>query len=904
MSWISGARTRLWLLFASRDAESRMTQEFGFHIEMETDRLVREEHLPHHEARRRALVAFGGLEKHKEDLRDGRGLRWLDSFTLDLRLGFRMLRKYPGLTFVGVLALSIGIGIGAAYLEGMNDVYGPVMPGRYGERIVRIYKWDVSARKRDLHLLHDFLAWRTQLSSVEEMGAFREVERNFITNDGRAEAVKGAEISAAGLRVMGDVPVLGRAFRDDDEKAGAPSVLILSYGLWLSRFRGDSGIVGRTVRYGNYPYTVVGVMPDGFAFPNNQVLWVPFHMSANDYIRGTEPPIALFGRLKVGVTLEQAQSELTNIAASTAAQFPQFYRNLRPRVTRYLRPDMDADSLLELRLFYAINVLFLGLLGVCCANVGTLVFARTATREGELTIRNALGASRARIVAQLFAEALVLTSIAAVAGLTIAAFGLTWTARRIASAAGFTFPFWWNDRLAPATILYGAILALIAAVCIGVFPALKATGRQLHTRLKSSTPGGSSLQLGRLWTGIIIVQVAVTVFFLFIIISVGWNAKIGQFVPEKPLVASAEYLTLQPQLDSEMLPLDSSADTRAALKKRYVEVTDELERRLRNEVNVKTVTQADVLPGMEHPNIRIETEGHVNATNSNNGHTIRRAAVAVNFFDAFDRAMVAGRTFTAADVEYKRDVVVVDELFARRVLHDQHPVGTRIRQAATSLDGKPGPWSEIVGVVQNFTERNADDIEDGKVYFPVGRAQSNLVYFAVHVAGDPKMMAGRVSAIASEIDPALRLHEIIPMNEVGAGVQLIFDIILSVLAMMGAAALLLSTAGVYSMMSFTVTRRTREIGIRSALGADPRRIVKATFTRGLTQIGLGVLAGSIPGGALVIFGMEGAHGAGWSTGGIMFAGIAAFVLSVGLLACIVPARRALRIQPTEALRES
>lgn len=904
MSWLNGARARLQLLFASRNAESRMMKEFGFHIEMETDRLVREEHLSHDEARRRALVAFGGLEKHKEELRDGRGLRWLGSFSLDLRLGFRMLRKYPGLTFVGVLALSVGIGMGAAYLEGINDLYRPTMPGPYGERIVRIYRWDLSSRTRDLHLLHDFHSWRTQLTTVEELGAFREVERNFATDDGRAEAVNGAEISAAGLRVMGDVPLLGRAFRDDEEKTGAPSVLVLSHALWLSRFGGDSSIIGRTVRYGPTPYTVVGVMPKGFAFPNNQHLWVPFRLSANDYTRGNEPPIALYGRLKQGVTLAQAQSELTNIAAPTAAQFPELYKKLQPRVTQYLRPDKVGDSLFEMRFFYALNLLFLGLLGVCAANVGTLVFARTATREGELTIRNALGASRARIVAQLFAEALVLTSIAAVSGLAAAAFILDWTTRSIATVGGFTFPFWWNDRLAPVTILYAGILALVAAICIGVFPALKATGRQLHTRLKSSTPSGSTLQLGRLWTGVIVVQVAVTVFFLFIIVSVGWNATIGQFVPEKPLVATSEYLTLQPQLDSDVPLVDSSASSRAAARRRYAEVTGEFERRLRSEVNVRSVSQADALPGMEHPNMAIEVEGRLNAATAYGQHTIRRAAVSVNFFDAFDRSIVAGRPFSAADVEYNRDVVVVDELFASRVLHNQHPVGTRIRQAASSPGGKPGPWAEIVGVVQNFTERSADDVEDGKVYQPIRQTRTNQVYFALHVFGDPKAMTARVNTIANEADPSLRLHAVVPMNEVGAGLKLIFDIILTVLVVLGAAALLLSTAGVYSMMSFTVARRTREIGIRSALGADPGRIVKATFSRGLKQIGVGVMVGSMPGGALIIYGMEGAHGAGWTTGGLMFAGVATFVLSVGLLACVVPARRALRIQPTEALRES
>jgi putative ABC transport system permease protein len=266
MKWIDGVRTRLSLLFARRAAESRMNQEFRFHIEMETERLMRAKDLAPDEARRQALAAFGGVEKHKEALRDGRGLAWLGGLSLDLKLGVRTLARYPGVTIVGGLAMAIGIGLGAAYLEVVNDVLHPRLPLDEGERIVGLQNWDVAANEPELRSIHDFVVWREELKSIQDLGAFRSIERNVSAADRSGEPALGAQITPSAFRMVRVPALLGRTLIDADEREAAPPAVVLGYRLWRNRFSGDPGVIGRPVQLGNATSTAVGVMPKGLRF--------------------------------------------------------------------------------------------------------------------------------------------------------------------------------------------------------------------------------------------------------------------------------------------------------------------------------------------------------------------------------------------------------------------------------------------------------------------------------------------------------------------------------------------------------------------------------------------------------------------------------------------------------------
>jgi predicted permease len=798
------ARARsLWRGVRRRgDVEAEMAEEFRHHLELRAADLERGGLSPA-EARRRARLDFGSAELHKDAAREARGLRRVDDVRvswLDFKLGGRMLVKHPGLTLVAVLALSVAIGGGAAYLEFLNDLYHPTLPLPDGERIVGLQNWNASRGEPEERSLHDFVAWRAAgggggLETIEEIGAYRPLDRNLITADGRAEPVKGVEISASAFRVVRVPPLLGRPLVEEDERPGGPAVVLLGHALWRTRFASDSGVVGRSVRLGRTLHTVVGVMPPGVAFPVNHALWVPLRLDPSRYARGSGPALRFFGRLAPGVGPDAAQAELTALGLRAAADFPTTNRHLRPRVMPYVESLVSAqrDGVTARRILYALNVFFIGLLGVCGANVATLVFARTATREGEITVRTALGAGRGRIIAQLFAEALVLTSVSAVVGLAAVRFWVGW-AKGIAEAGGASVPFWWNDSLAPATLLYAAVLTVLGAVVVGVVPALKATGARLQARLKNAAAGGSNLQFGRLWTGVIVSQVALTVVFLLVVVSIGWNVRVGRYGSPDVAVPAAEYLTVRLEMDRD--PAPGAEATEAEFGARLAASYRELERRLTAEPGVVGVTYASRLPGTDHPSLALEADGAAAPRESDGVRWVREAAVGADFFETFGAPIVSGRAPTAAELEAGRAVAVVDQRFVREVFGGRDPVGLRVRRAA--VDGPGGldrtaksPWYEIVGVVRDLTAGDERSAADPVLYRLAPPADAYPIRVAVRVRGDPRALAARLRAAAAAVDPALRLYDLVPMDEIGRRSRMEFELFVRILAALGAVALLL-----------------------------------------------------------------------------------------------------------------
>src|SRR5688572_20405109 len=292
MRWLHAIRARARFLIR-RAAEARMDEEIRFHIEKESERLVREDGLPPHEARRQALIAFGRVERHREELRDGRGVAWLGGLSLDLKLGFRMLIKYPGLTIVGGLAMAFAIWAGAVTFQFVMLFVHPTLPLPGGDRIVRIRNWDVVANEAESPALHDFLVWREALQSVTDLGAYRGVTRNLIAGDGGAWPVQAVEITASAFRIAPPPPLLGSVLDPADERASAPPVVVIGYDVWRTHFASDPNVLGRTVRLGDTHATVVGVMPDGFAFPVAHELWTPLRPQLLDHAR---PGIAAFAK--------------------------------------------------------------------------------------------------------------------------------------------------------------------------------------------------------------------------------------------------------------------------------------------------------------------------------------------------------------------------------------------------------------------------------------------------------------------------------------------------------------------------------------------------------------------------------------------------------------------------------
>lgn len=725
--------------------DADMHDEMRLHIDMDAERRMRQG-LDADEAHRQAAMAFGGIETWRGASRDALGFTWARGLSIDLKLGSRMLAKYPGLTIVAVFALSLAIGAGAGYLEFVNDLMHGQLPFAESHRIVGIQTWDQQTGNPDHRSTADFVAWRGTLKSFDELAAYRQLDRNLMTGDGRVEPVRGVEISAAAFRIARVPPLLGRTLIADDERPGAAPVAVIGHDVWMARFDGDKSAIGRTVRLGNDVYTVVGVMPEGFGLPISHSLWVPLALNAPSYARRDGAPIRIFGRLASGVELSTAQAELTAMALRNAAEFPDTDRHIRPLVKPYVQSLWSAieDSKIQTAVFYSANVLFLGLLVLCGANVATLVFARTVSRDAEISIRTALGASRARIAGQFFAEALVLCSIAMACGLTFARFALQWVKHTVTVAQGRPIMFWWNDDLSLVTFVYAGVLAIVSALIVGITPALKATGRRVQDRLRHASGASSArLKFGGVWTVVIVMQVAVTVVFVAIVGILGWAAYVSKGGERPRYFPDTEYVSMQLLFEraTANTPADAKADAAAKAVaaaergRRIRAVHDELARRLAAEPGTVGVTYAGRLPGASQEETRVEiddgsggaepitrSDGSVDDEVVAPGRRVQTAQVGVNFVETFRAPVVAGRAFTEADFAPGRHVAIVDGTFVRLVLGGRHAIGRRVRDA--ERDGKPaGPWIEIIGVIRDLNDETDKRPGDSVMYRPARRTR-------------------------------------------------------------------------------------------------------------------------------------------------------------------------------------
>ncbi len=832
---------------------------------------------------------------------------------LDFTLAWRMLRRYPGLSLVSVLGMSVGITIAAGAFTIVSMLMGTTLPLPESDRLVSLLNRDVSTNNRELRLLYDLETWRAA-RSLEDFSMSRTVQRNLIAGGRAPEVVLVAEISASAFRAARVAASRGRTLLPDDERAGAPDVMVIGHDEWVRRFGADPDVVGQSVQLGPAAYTIVGVMPEGFAFPTYHSFWIPWRLDAAAYAPRSGPGINVFGRLAPGATLESARAELTAIGRGLAAASPATHEHLRPQVLPYAHAFSDMDDPDNALALYAIEITIVLLLVLICVNVAILVYARTATRQGEIALRGALGASRRRIVSQLFVEALMLAGLSAVIGI-----GLTSVALRQLEGAMLAmigrWPFWFSLELPATTVIYVVGLTLLAAAIVGVAPALKATGRQVHTRLQTLSPGrGSRMQMGRLWTALIVAQVAVTVATLPMAMYFAWSSLRLQ---SGGGYATAEFLNASLSLDRTGVPPTEAGER--AFTARYAGALAEIERRLHDDFRVREVTFSMVSPGRELA-VVLEADGvpvPLDAVNYNivegtkRGTLARFNRVAPNFFSAFDVPVTIGRGLTAsdasADAAGATPAVLVSRTLVDEVFGGANPLGRRIKYVGRSREAPARHvvlerWYEIVGVVPDFPVPGSfDDESEGRVYHAA--AAGGLYPASINVrvrAGDPAMLADPLRALSASIDPDVQLLDVSTADIAFTQEQGMMRLIGVSLALVILSVILLSSAGIYSLMSFTVARRRREIGIRVALGADRNRILAGIFSRVLAQLGAGALLGLIAAAGLEQV-LEGDMVRNYRA---MLLPLAVLLLmTIAVIAAVGPARQGLRIQPIEALRD-
>ena len=854
--------------------------------------------------------------------RSAQGFRAFAGWPMDLKLGGRMLVKYPGLTLVGGLAMAFAIWAGLVIFQVLSLFTNPTLPLSEGARLVEIRLIDVTVNDEEPKILHDFLEWQQSLRSLTDVGAWRNSSRNLVVAAGDARPVVIAEMSVSGFRVGDGEPLMGRVLVEADEQPAAPAVAVISYDVWRTRFGSDPNVLGRTVQLGNEYAQVVGVMREGFLFPVSHDVWMPLKTAVLDQKPRSGPAIIVFALLAPGETIQTAQAELTTAGRRAATESPATHQHLEPRLRPYAMmaaPD-DADAT---AILYSIHSFVAVLLILICGNVGLLLFARAASREADLVVRTALGASRGRIVAQMFAEALVLGGVAAIAGVTAAALALrTWGMAFLETNLG-RLPFWFDLSLSPRAFAVAILLTVAGAAVAGIMPAMKIT-RGMSDRLKQTTAGSGGLRFGGVWTVVIVAQVAATVIFPA---AVYWEqSQLRRVEDFETGFASEQYLAVRIERDE---PVDAGVTVDAATRERnarLVATLDELRRKVIAQPGVGGVTFTERVPTTSRPQKVIEM-GYdlpdVASAKSKPEPPLRLATVAAvdpSYFEVLDAQVLAGRGFTPADAVPGTRVAIVDQGFVDQVLQGRNGVGQQVRFRYPGPPSRrwgpgnpddpagPGEWYEVIGVVPELgagapTTRG----RAAGFYVPGTPDLFDQVHMMVHVrGGDPMTLAPQVRAAAMTLDPSMRLVGVQRVNEANNDIRWLMGLWQRITVLLSSVALILSLAGIYAVLSFTVARRTREIGVRVALGASRKRIVVATFRRPLLQVTGGIVVGTaivFTAASLIKYTeFPGSESDLTLQGMAMIIGYGIVMLGVCMLGCVVPTRRALNIEPTVALR--
>ncbi|MEZ4426024.1 MAG: ABC transporter permease [Gemmatimonadota bacterium] len=816
--------------------------------------------------------------------------------TLDAKLGLRMLAKQPLLTPVAMLALGLGIPASLALHHGLGVLFSP-LPVPEGERLLGIRNHSLETHDPVLSSVHDYARWREALDAFEQVAAARAYRVNLYAGEPGAPPLRGAEMSASAFGLLRATPLMGRMLVPADEIPGAPDVVLLGQDVWRSRFAGDPAIVGRTVRVGRTEHTVVGVMPSSFRFPVDEDVWLPLRASPLDHAEGEGPDLWVFGRLRDGVTAERAALEVAQMTERLAIDDPDRYARwigqvvpmplLLMGVDEFLRSDPD---------FLTMQSTMLLLLLILCGNVGTLLLARNTTRMGELAIRTALGASRARIVIQLFIEALVLALVATGLGLIAAEAAIQWVFGNELAPLGV--PYWLDPGLRTDTVLLALTLSVLAAVVAGVLPAFRATGRDVHATLQHWAAGRASVRFG-LGSSLLIVSE--------IVLSVGFITLAGAMV-RNVLHDSTAALGLEPdrylRADVRVPANDATPDPEdpetEAVRVRLARTQQEVLRRLAEDEAVRGVGMGDDLANYEPGRRSIVLEGSESDGEPQDAAALR---VDVGFFRGLGRPILAGRDFSAADLEALEGdgpaPVIVNTPFVDHVVGGRNAIGQRFRPRSAARDA---PWFEIVGVVGPFGTNPINPDEAAAWYEPAVPGTSNPARYLVEVAGDPAAFAPRLREIVAAVDPEATVDQAIALGASWEADRSIWRWLSVLPLVLSGVAFLLAVSGLYALMSFTVSQRTREVAIRSALGARPWSIVATIARRAALQLGIGLALGGVWAWALL---RQEADEAFVQSISIPLTVAATLVVTalVGVVACASPTLRGLRIQPSEALRE-
>jgi predicted permease len=802
----------------------------------------------------------------------------------DLKYALRFLASRWGISSVAVVVMSLGIGLTATMFAIIDGVVlsGPDYPDL--DEVVYLQTTISQSEFTQSVRIHDYIDWEEQQTVFEEMGAYYGVTASLSGDDARAETFTGVRLTASNFDLLEARPFMGRGLTAEDDFRADHDVVVLGYHLWVNRFDRDPDIIGKAIRINARPTTVIGVMPDGFRFPELHDLWMPISVDPSAVERGGGVRMAVLARLADGVTEEEALSQLTGIAARISQQYPEFNRDVVPVMESWVDAqfvDQETKGLL-----YTMLVAVIGVLLIACANVANLLFATTIARGKELAVRTAMGASRTRVLSQLLIESMLLAMGGAVFGTVLSKFSLDVFTNVVVSLGP---PPWMVFELNSTVMVFVVGLTFVSALASGILPAILATRTDVNATLQDQSRGSSSRSVGRWSTLLVGMEVALSCALL---------VGAGLMVRSTIEVSNADFgLNKQGVMTSRVImPFETYPDSMARR-----EMSDLLLAELQAMPGVREVALSSSLPVMGTGYVFYGVRDREYANDgeySFSGYTY----VSPNFFDLLGAEIVAGRGFEATDEMGGQRLVIVDQRFADLNWPGEDPLGRQVRLGRSE---STNPWLTVVGVVGTLAMSEPGDFgatpPEG-MFVPMTQQPVSGLSIMLRTDRDPEVMAQPLRDLVARIDPDLPVSLVSTLEDRIAEESMAWVIIGGMFAIFGVVALILASVGLYAVMAFSVSRRKTEVGIRMALGAQQGRIIRMVVGQGSRP-----LAGGLAVGLVLAFLLAKALGAFLFNVGaldpVTYIGVPVLLVAVSLVALIIPAGRASRIAPVAALRE-
>jgi putative ABC transport system permease protein len=879
MRWIYKLPLRLRSLFRKTRVEQELTEELRFHLE----ELIEEKAgkgMTAEEARYAALRELGGVEQIKEECRDMRRVNYIEDFFQDIRYGVRMLVKNSGFTAVAVLTLALGIGANTAIFSVVEAVLLHPAPYENPTQLV-----EISARspqgEQDRISVGDFCDWQSQGQAFQGLAAYQQWEFHMLTGTGQPDEVFVSPVSDNLFRLLGVNAALGRTFVASESQA-----VVLSHQYWRSHFSADPAIVGKLLALDGKPYTVVGVAPADFEFPRaNTQMWIPLAFSAAEKNDHENHSLHVIARLKAGFTQRQAQAEMDTVARRLAIEYPKTDAGWSAPVETFRGQEIS-------RTFQGALLALLGavvfVLLIVCANVASMLLARGAARQGEMAIRAALGASGSRLIRQLVVESLMLAGAASVGGLVLASSGLGVIVSLVPKYTLIETHGLHRIAINLPVLGFTVALSLLAGIVIGLLPALRVSKLDLNESLKEGgRNSATSAKRPRLQRALVVLEVALA---LVLLVGAGLMIQTFKRLATAPTGFNPDHvLTVRvPLAEYKYMQGPKSAEFYRGVLERIQAIP-----------GVKSAGMANNLPFTGfHTSVIVPLPGN---SPGGLGRTVGIAirCVSPGYFQAMGIPLKEGRDFTLSDGgSSSRDVMIINEAMARRYWPGEDPVGKHYNGSG------PKGWSSvIVGVVGDSKQDSVDSQAEPELYQPYAQYPfaSFLVTFVIRTASSPLDLAAAVRKAVWEVDSDQPVIQIRTMENVISESIWQQHFSASMLGAFAAIALLLSAVGIYGLLSYSVSRRTHEIGIRTALGATRRDILRLVVGEGLMLTLIGVGAGILVALGLtrliasLLYGVR-------PRDPLTFVALSLLLTGVALLAVYIPARRATKVDPMVALR--